>query len=193
MNLFCIELENAMNDEIAHNVSPRHLNLCKQATANVQKAHKVAAKAVMKSPGLVFKNGDVVLVSLDDVDHTKVEGTNLAGVVVLINKDKSTCRVAVKQGVLHQAYVYHCLKPVPVASNNLDVMDLRDAYENWRSLHRITEREAAHYTSLVGGQEIIHCNCRGSCTTNSCSCRKAGRLCSSRCHRNSKHCENTRH
>jgi hypothetical protein len=181
-----------MNDEIAHNVSPWSLNLCKQATANVQKkAHKVAAKAVKKSPGLVFKNGDVVLVPLDDVDCTKVDGANLAGVVVLINKAKSTCQVAVKQGVLHRAYVYHCLKPVPEASNNLDVMDLRDAYENWRSLPRITEREAARYISLVGGQGIIHCNCRGSCTTNSCSCRIAGRLCSSHCHRNSKHCKNT--
>ncbi len=45
VNLFCIEPENAMNDKIAHNVSPRCLNLCKQATANVQKkARKVAAK-----------------------------------------------------------------------------------------------------------------------------------------------------
>ncbi len=155
-----------------------------------KKAHKVAAKAVKKSPGLVFKNGDVVLVPIDDVDCTKGDGTNLAGVVVLINKDKSTCRVAVKQGVLHQAYVYHCLKPVSVASKNLDIMDLQDAYENWGSQPKLTEREAAHYISSVRGQGIIHCNCRGSCTTNSCSCRKAGRICSSRCYRSSKHCKN---
>jgi hypothetical protein len=190
VNLFRIELENYMNDNIAHNISPRHFNLHKQATANVQrKAHKVAAQAAKKSPGLVFKIGDVVLVPLDDVDCTKVDGANLAGVIVLINKDKSTCCVAVMQGVLHRAYAYHCLKPVPAASKNLDVMDLQDAYENWRSLPKLTEREAARYISSVKGQGVIHCNCRGSCTTNSCSCRNAGRLCSSRCHRNSKQCK----
>ncbi len=95
-----------MNDEIAHKISPRCLSICKQATENVQKrANKVAAKALKKSPGLVFKMGDVVLVPLDDVDRTKVDGANLAGVIVSMNKDKSTCRVAVEQGLLHQAYV----------------------------------------------------------------------------------------
>jgi hypothetical protein len=181
-----------MNDEIAHKISPRRLSLCKQATANVQKrANKVAAKAVKNSPGLVFKMGDVVLVPLDNVDCAKVDGANLAGVIVLTNKDISTCRVAVKQGLLHQAYVYHCLKAVSETSNNLDMMDLRDAYKNCRLLPKITEREAACYISLVRGQGMIHCNCRGTCTTNSCLCRKVGRLCSSCCHRNSKHCKNT--
>ena len=143
------------------------------------------------SPSLIFNVGDVVLVPLDAVDCTKVDGGNLAGVVVSINKAKSTGRVAVQHGLLHRAYVYHVLKPVPESSNNIDVMNLREAYEDWRSLPKITEREAARLISSVGGQGVIHCNCRGSCTTNSCSCRKAGRLCTSRCHRNSKLCQNT--
>ena len=72
--------------------------------------------------------------------------------VVLISKLKSTCRVAVKQGVLKRAYYYvnHVLRPVPAASNNHDAMDLRDAYKNWRSLPTLTEREAASFISLVG-------------------------------------------
>jgi len=45
-----------------------------------------------KSPTLVFKLGDVVLVPLDDVDCTKVDGANLLGVVVTINKLNATCR-----------------------------------------------------------------------------------------------------
>jgi hypothetical protein len=97
--------------------------------------------------------GDVVLIPLDNVDCTKVDGANLAGVIVSMNKDKSTCRVAVKQGLLHQAYVSHCLKPVPETSNNLDVMDLQDAYENWTLLPKITEREAARYISSWGDRE----------------------------------------
>ncbi len=110
--------------------------------------------------------------------------------MVTIDKKKLTCRVAVKQGLLHRAYVYHKLKRVPEASNNCDVLDLQDAFEDWRSLPKISEREAAWFLSSVGGQGIIHCNCRGSCVTNSCTCRKAGRLCSSCCHRNSKQCKN---
>ena len=109
-----------------------------------------------------------------------------------MNKLHSTCRVAVKQGILKPAYAYHVLKPVPEASKNLDAMNLRllEAYEGWRSLPRVTEREIARYILSVKGQGIIHCNCRGTCTTNTCLCKKAGRLCSLHCHRNSKTCKN---
>ena len=144
-----------------------------------------------KSPTLVFKLGDVVLVPLDDVDCTKVDGANLLGVVVTINKLNATCRVAVKQGIHKCAFAYHVIKPVPEALNNLDAMDLREAYEGWRSLPRLTERDAARYVSSVGGQGMLHCNCKGTCTTQLCtSCKKAGRLCSLRCHKNSKSCKN---
>ncbi len=192
VNLVRIELEGTMNDIETHDVSPRHHLLLKNATVNVQKkANSITAKVLKKSPSQVFKRRDVVLIPLDDVDHTKVDGANLAGVIVSINKDKSTCWVAVKQGLLYRAYVYHVLKPVPEALNNLDAMDLRDAYDNWRSLPKVTEREAARYILSVGGQGVMHCNCRGSCTSNTCSCRKASRLCSSCCHRNSQCCKNT--
>ena len=178
-------------NNIANDISPRRLSLRKNATANVQKkADSVTKKVIDKSPDRIFKPGDVVLVPLDDVDRTKVDGGNLCGVVVTIDKKKTTCRVAVKQGLLHRAYVYHKLKPVPEASNNREVLDLQEAFEDWRSLPKITEREAARFISSVGGQGIVHCNCRGSCVTNSCTCKKAGRLCSSRCHRNNKQCKN---
>jgi hypothetical protein len=192
VNLFHIELQGTMNDIETHDVSPKHHPLCTNATMNVQKkANSITAKVLKKSPSNVFKLGDAVLIPLEDVDCTKVGSANLAGVVVLINKDKSTCWVAMKQGLLHLANMYHVLKPVPEASNNLNAMDLHDAYDNWRSLPKVTEREAAHFILSVGGQGVIHCNCRGSCTTNSCSCKKVSRLCSSRCHRNSQCCKNT--
>ncbi len=192
VNLARLELEGTMNDIETQDVSPKRHLLCKNATANVQKkANSIVAKVLKKSPSQVFKLRDVVLILLDDVNRTKVDGANLAGVVVLINKDKPTCWVAVKQGLLHCAYMYHVLKPVPEASNNLAAMDLRDAYDNWRSLPKVNKREAARFILLVWGQGVIHCNCRGSCTTNSCSCKKAGRLCSSRWHRNSQCCKNT--
>ena len=155
-----------------------------------KKAESIRSKLLTKSPQLLTKKGDVVLVPLDDVDRTKVDGGNLCGVVVSINKVNSSCRVAVAHGLLHRAYVYHKLKVLPKASNDIDLNNLRDAYNNYRSLPKLTEREAARYVSSVGGQGIIHCNCRTDCTKNSCSCKKANRLCSSRCHRNNNKCKN---
>ncbi len=80
-----------MNDIEMHNVSPKHGNLCKKAAHNVQKkADSVKAKVLKKSTSQVFKTGDVVLVPLDNVDRTKVDGANLAGIVVSVSKLTST-------------------------------------------------------------------------------------------------------
>ena len=174
-----------------HDVSPRRALLCEAATKNVQKkADSITKKVLKKSPTSAVKLGDVVLVKLDDVDRTKIDGGHLVGVIVSMNKYRSTCHVAVKQGVLKRAYNYHRPSIVPGASNNCEVVDLEEAYTDWRSLPTITEREAARHVSSVGGQGMVKCNCKGDCTSNACACKKANRLCSSRCHRNNKCCLN---
>jgi hypothetical protein len=184
-------LEIAAEETEYHAVSPRRKNLRDKAAANLtKKGETIRNKLLTNSPQLLIKTGDVVMVPLDDVDRTKVDGGSLCGVVVSINKLNSSCRVAVAHGLLHRAYVYHKLKVLPKASNDIDLNNLRDAYNNYRSLPKLTEREAARYVSSVGGQGIIHCNCRTDCTKNSCSCKKANRLCSSRCHRNNNKCKN---
>ena len=188
---FVSQYEMRQFDTEQHDVSPKRKSLREKATKNVQKkADSVTKKALFKSPTSSLKLGDVVLVPLSDVDCTKVDGKSLAGVIVTISKDKSTCKVAVKEGLLHRAYAFHALRVVPIGSNNRTVMDLEDAYLHWKGLPKITEREAARYVSSVGGQGIVSCNCRGDCTTKSCSCKKANRLCSSRCHRNNNKCMN---
>jgi hypothetical protein len=121
----------------------------------------------------------VVLAPLGDIDCTKVDAANIAGVVVSMAKDTSTCCVAVKEGLLYCSYVYHSLRPVPPASNDRKLMDLEDAFINWQGLPRITEREVARFISLVGGQGMVKCNCRGNRLSNICACKKADRLCSS--------------
>ena len=178
-------------DTEKQDVSPNRKSLREKATENVQKkAESVTKKALKKSPTSSLKLGDVVLVPLSDVDCTKVDGKTLAGVIVTINKDKSTCTVAVKEGLLHRAYAFHALRVVPIASNNRKAIDLEDANLHWHGLPKITEREAARFVSSVGGQGMVKCNCKGDCITNSCACKKAGRICSSCCHRNSKCCKN---
>ena len=191
VTLFVSKTERDQFDNDKQDLSPKHKSLHEKATENVRnKAASVTKKALAKSPTSSLKLGDIVLVPLSDVDCTKVDGKTIPGVIVSINKDKSTCRVAVKQGLLHRACVFHALRLVPEASNNRKVMDLEDAYKDWQGLPKITEREAARFISSVGGQGMVKCFCKGDCSNNSCACKKAGRLCSSRCHRNSKCCKN---
>ncbi len=176
-----------------HDVSPEHGSLYAKATANIKKkTDAVSKKALAKSPTSSLKLGDIVLVPLDDVDCTKVDGKNLVGVIVSIDKNKSTCKVSVKQGLLHRPYVYHSLRLVPKVSNNRKVMDRKDAFKDWKGLPKITKREAACFVSSIGGQGMIKCNCKGDCGTNSCACKQAGRICSSCCHRNSNCCKNNK-
>jgi hypothetical protein len=117
---FVMSCEDVQQDAEKHNVSPRRASLRDKATANLQKkAESVTKTALEKSPTSALTLGDVVLVPLDEVDRTKVDGGNLVGVIVSINKDKSTCRVAVKHGVLKCAYSHHNLRIVPDASNKV--------------------------------------------------------------------------
>ena len=116
------ELQESFNDTEVQDISPNHGSLRKMAAMNVQKkAHLIREAVVKKHPTQVFKQGDLVLVPLNDVDCTKVDGANLAGVVVSISKLASACRVAVKQGLLNHAFA---------VQTTLMKMDLRDAYEN---------------------------------------------------------------
>ncbi len=175
--MFVTNTERELFNAEHHNVSPKHGSLCAKATAKVQKkADAVTKKALTRPPTSSLKLGDNVLVPLDDVDCTKVDGKNLVGVIVLIAKNKSTFKVAMKQELLHHAYIYHSLTVIPKASNNCEVMDLKDAFKDWKGLPKNTEREAACFVLSVGGQGMIKCNCKGDCSTNSCACKKTGRL-----------------
>jgi hypothetical protein len=129
---FRTRLEMVTEETEAQAVSPRRHDLRNRATENMAKtAYSIRSKLLTKSPHLLIKKGDIVLVPLDDVDRTKVDGGNLCGVFVSVNKLNSTCRVAVAQGLLHRAYVYHALKLLPEASNDIDLNNLWDAYENY--------------------------------------------------------------
>ncbi len=191
MASFVADAEHTQLCEEIHDTSPRHHSICSKATKNVKtRAERVKTKAIKSSPSLSFKLGNVVLDPLDDVDQTKVDGPSLIGVAVSINKDTSTCQVVVKSWLLHRAYVFHALGAVPKTSNDRVTNDLEVAFNDWKGLPKTTEQEAACFISSVGGQRMMKCNCKGYCTSNSCACRKAGRIHSSCCHRNSKCCKN---
>ncbi len=187
------------NATIAHDIkahatdkldfSPKRQSLHGSAANNVKKkAAIVKERALKKSTSSVFKERDVVVVPLDDVDRTKVDGASICGVICQIKNNM--CTVAIEEGVLQKSYVYHWLGGVPKAPNDRALMELDKTYLGWRGMPKITEREAAKHVSSVGGQGMVKCHCKGNCTTNRCKCKKAGRLCNSCCHRNNYCCKN---
>ncbi len=96
--------------------------------------------------------GDCVQVALHDVDTTKIDGKTLSGAVVEITP-VDTFRVVTCGDVLHRTYPRHTITVLRGPSNNRSlVKGLTFAYENWKTLPEITEREAARNVSLVGGQ-----------------------------------------
>ena len=56
----------------------------------------------------------------------------------------------------------------------------------------IALRECAGKASLFGGEGYRRWNCKTSCRSNLCSCRKSNKSCNSKCH-NSLSCENNLH
>ena len=174
--------------------TPRRGEMRKRAHEQMSKAAASMKKAVIKRVGneKVCEVGEVVHVPLKDMDKAKVDTGNLTGVIVQVDKGRSQARVAVKSGLLKSWYVYHRLGRVTGAGNNVELNGLTDALANWKTMPVIAEREAARNESMVGGQGKgdVTCNCRGPCNTKQCSCKKAGRICTSACHRNNMKCVN---
>ncbi len=86
--------------------------------------------------------------------------------------------------------MYHKLRVVKGAGNNRVLMDLENTFQGWKTMKVIAPRTAAINESIVSGQGIFVCKCKGKCISNVCLCFKNKRTCMSACHRNSKCCEN---
>ena len=149
-----------------------------------------AVKRMGKDGEKVFAVGEIVQVPLSDVDVSKVDNKTLTGVIVQVNPGNMTARVVVKAGLLESWYQYHNLGRVVGIGANLKLLGLEEAYFGWGTMKLVSERAAARAESLVGGQGrgTVTCVCKGECNTNKCKCFKAGRICTSACHRNNHKC-----
>ncbi|KAL3783884.1 hypothetical protein HJC23_007989 [Cyclotella cryptica] len=171
-------------------VSPNRAMLRWDSFEGQRKQAKIMQKRAQGSDGK-FTVGDVVQVGLHWVDQTKVDGKNLTAVVVEV-LDGGNLRCACKNGVLKNTYTPHTVSMLPGPSNNRVLCGLDSAFKEWQGLPKITEREAARVVSAVGGQGFnIMCHCNGSCDNKRCSCKKAGVLCSSKCHAGNLKCLNS--
>ncbi len=176
-----------------HEVSPHCAVLRKRAAGKLElRAKSMKVVAMKKGVGKVFEVGEVVLVPLEDVDKAKVDAQNLTGVIVEIDTNKMLARVVVKLGLLKQWYSYHKLTRVVGKGNNIELLGLQEAYLRWGLMKVISEWEVSRNESLVGGRGSkgdVTCNCKSACNSNHCSCFRAGRICTSACHRNTAKCK----
>jgi hypothetical protein len=176
-----------------HEVSPHRAGLRKRAAGKLEWRKKSMKKVAMKKGvGKVFEVGEVVLMPLADVNKAKVHAQNLTGVIVKIDTNRMLVQVIVKSGLLKQRYSYHKLTRVVDKGNNIELLGLQEAYLKWGLMKVISEREASRNESLIGGQGKgdVTCNCKSACNSNRCSCFRAGRICTSACHRNNSKCKN---
>ncbi len=176
-----------------HEASLHCAGLRKRAAGKLESRAKSMKKVAMKKGvGKVFEAGEVVLVPLADVNKAKVDAQNLTGVIVKIDTNRMLVRVVVKSGLLKQWYSYHKLTCVMGKGNVIELLGLQEAYLGWGLMKVISEWKASRNESLVGGQGKgdVTCNCKSACNSNCCSCFRAGRLCTSACHRNNSKCKN---
>lgn len=156
----------------------------------MERSSRKVAHQIKKNYTNYTKKGDAVQFPLVKQDRGKVDSGNLTGVIVNINKKFGMCQVTVKTGVLQPWCVYHKLTVVPKLSNNHVLNGLEEAFKNYRHMDVIVSQTVAINESLVGGQSIFQCKCKGKCTNDHCKCYKHGQTCTSACHCNSRCCEN---
>ena len=87
--MFVTNTKRELFDTQKQDVSPKRGSLCAKATKNVQKkAETITKKALTKVPTSSLKLRDIIIVPLDDVDGTKVNGQTLAGGVITFDQQR---------------------------------------------------------------------------------------------------------
>lgn len=180
----------ANDDHVNDNVCIHRRRLREAATVNVQKQAAKVVKRLKDNGHANYKLDDVVQVLIPKQDRAKTDRHCLVGVVVEVQEKNSTCRIAVKGGVLDRCIAYQYLKQLPPNSNSVRLHDLETELESWRGLPTMSLRKASRMQSMVGGQGFSKCNCRGKCDNKRCSCRKKGLYCTARCHKGNGKCTN---
>ena len=75
-----------------------------------------------------------------------------------------------------------------MARNDFELSNVVVKLDNYPDT-KISVRKAVNKVSMTGGQGFVRCNCTTKCKRKTCTCKKLGVLCNSRCH-NSSSCAN---
>ena len=118
------------------------------------------------------KVGDTVKVRVPDVDRGRCDSRNIFGVIMEVALTKHLYRIGTKDSILNSWNARnHFSTHTEGAVNVADVPSVN-----------ISFRICSGNASLFAGQGYRKCNCKTSCRSNLCSCRKSNKLCNSKCH-----------
>ena len=153
----------------------------------VKQARKMQHLASKQSTHDIIPVGTVVRIAAPDVDRARGDPTSIVAIIVETNR-KGMYRLATKHGVITPMFFRASIDAVPnsCAGNH----NMESVLQNWNTLPKISVPTAVRRQSLFGGQGFLRCNCKGNCTGSRCKCKKAGKLCGSRCHKKSLTCSN---
>ena len=154
----------------------RKESIGQQRNAAKRKQMESAKKMVEKSvkrfrPAEV---GDTVLVPTPDVDRCKIDRPQIAAIVLNKDNNSGMFQLGTRHGKLDQLYARNQFSPVT------EKFLLPSEIPN----NVLGDREASKLHSINGGQGVFRCVCNTKCLTNRCKCKKAGRTCNRRCHKN---------
>ena len=100
-------------------------------------------------------------------------------------KRETKYRLAGRRGVQPTLYSRSHVKALPRTTPL--AMQLQGVLQEWRSMPFVSIRQNIGAQNPLGVQGVVRCDClQGRCEKYKCSCLKAGRLCTSRCHHPSK-------
>ena len=174
---------NALRDII--NLPTGHHQVYKVARDRYTKNAKAMQEKMLRKNAkrkISYEIGEFVRIGIPKIDHSSTDRKLLICKVVGI-VDGGLYKLGCKSGILNICYNAVEL----ISTRATDFPELREIPNTLISL-----REASLCQSW-GEMTSYQCNCRGSCKTNYCNCKKAGVLCGARCHGSgSSICENQR-
>ena len=164
--------------------SQKHLHRRVIADKHYRKnAERMKERYKKKKKVQTFDVGDAVSVRIPRIDRASTDLHRLPSIVVeRRGKKYFSYRLLCKFGVLDSCYPENELEAYGSALQ-LDIT-------NWKKAPVVTLREASKSTNPSNAYYGKTCHCKKGCGGMQCSCRKAAKPCSSRCHsgRSCKNC-----
>ena len=117
-------------------------------------------------------------VPIPDVDRGRADFRSIKAVVIEAT-DSGNYKLGTEHGELSQMYVRSQF--APSVEKFINVSDVPS--------RTVSLREAARSSSIGLGQGFFKCTCTTGCNNKRCKCKKADKICNSRCH-NSNSCKN---
>ena len=144
--------------------------------------------------------GDNVFIQIPGIDKAKSDLPNVIEVVIEVSDDRLH-EIGTKGGILNQMYSRYKISNQNISSKicitqsfNCFRSELGTCQRTFLTKDEVPQSSVALRTTAKAqsnshGRGFVRCNCLKGCSSNTCSCKKSGILCNSKCH-SSSNCKN---